>query len=145
MRRTLAAAFAAAALFFAATPAAAVTSEHNHASTSEHPPDGLAWTCHNGEDYPYARACYAAKGDWFYVYDAKKDGYSAVIRWRVWNPQLTRVVRKGRIWNLTGGGTVGFENKELPEDQGSVGFEVCRGKHATGALYNCTDERLTGP
>jgi hypothetical protein len=122
--------------------ATAVATEHDHSTPDPIPPDGLYWDC-QGNSYAYG--CFAPLGDWFEVYDRKADGYSNVLRWRLWNRELTEILRQGVAWDTYGSGVVTWENKDLTENTG-VEWSVCRGEHSTHTTHasTCTPWRITG-
>ncbi|NUP17436.1 MAG: hypothetical protein HOZ81_15305 [Streptomyces sp.] len=76
-----------------------------------------------------AKACFDEFGDWFYITDRYKDGYSAVALWRVKDANGS-VMRGGNVWNRDGAGTTRFKNKDLPEEY-YVDWASCVGDYAT--------------
>ncbi|MEW2086441.1 hypothetical protein [Streptomyces sp. NPDC005283] len=137
-RISMIAASAASLVMLTATGAQAVTDEHDHATATSGPNSNACVE----DPYGHSRACFAADGDWFALYDKKADGYSAVVEWVMVKPSNNEIIRRGEIWNASGAGTWRWKNKNLTENY-TLAMRSCPGNHTSGGhdvKYNlCSD------
>ncbi|MFJ3086737.1 hypothetical protein [Streptomyces sp. NPDC086838] len=94
-------------------------SETNYATTAVPGDVDQHW---EGSEISGASVYFTALGDWFKVYDTKKDGYSAVVEWRDLDSSRT-----GACVNKMGADSRGGCNKNFTE-----GHEI----RFRAALYN---------
>ena len=82
-----------------------------------------------------AWGCYQANGDYWWVYDTRADGHSAVVEW-----DLPEFGRQGQCWNRLGSGHAGVCNKNYPELYAG-GFRVCVRDWTTKEYFGCSEWR----
>ncbi|KQZ19767.1 MULTISPECIES: hypothetical protein [Streptomyces] len=117
-----------AAVLLTVTQASAASAETERATATTGPSSVDSWECAGiGGNDRSATVCYSALGDWFYLYDGKSDGYSAVVDWEIRDGQ-NRVVRYGATFNADGVGAVRYKNKDFPDGSNdSIRFRACLG------------------
>ncbi|MFJ8841396.1 hypothetical protein ACIRFF_00660 [Streptomyces cyaneofuscatus] len=116
-----------AAILLTTTQALAVSAETERATATKGPAKVDSWECAGiGGSNRSATVCFSALGHWFYLYDGKSDGYSAVMDWENRDAQ-NRVVRYGATFNADGSGAVRYKNKSFPSPNGSIRFRACLG------------------
>lgn len=131
-----------AAVLLGITQASAVSAETERATDVNGPSSVDSWECASSgvsaSDGWYATTCYSALGDWFYLYDGRSDGYSAVIDWEIRDAQ-NRVVRYGATFNADGAGAVRYKNKDFPDGvNDSIRFRACLGHWSTKTITGGT-------
>lgn len=111
------------------------TWEHDVANRKTGGPT-YSWTCTSNK---YAQACFAEAGEWFHLYDNRKDGLSPAVEWQVVHRNNGNPVkhRQGWIWHLAGADKVRLKNKSFPEE--TTWFRVCAGDHGDKGVPGTVD------